>query len=44
APALARTARPDPGYALEDRERPRARPVAPAPERDEIDELFTGGP
>ena len=44
APALARTARPDPTYALEDREQPRAQPVAPAPERDEIDELFTGGP
>lgn len=44
APALARTARPDPGYALEDHEEPRAHPVAPAPERDEIDELFTGGP
>jgi hypothetical protein len=44
APALARTARPDPGYALEDREQPRTQPVAPAPGRDEIDELFTGGP
>ena len=48
APAMARKARLDPDYALEarpeDGEESRPEPVAPARERDEIDELFTGGP
>ena len=48
APAMLRKARPDPDYALEvgaaDREEARSEQPAPAPERDEIDELFTGGP
>ena len=47
APAMART-HTDSGYAVEasaeDREGARSEPVAPAGERDEIDELFTGGP
>ena len=43
APAMTRKAKPAPEYAVEDREL-RAEPVAPAEERDEIDELFTGGP
>jgi len=46
APAMARTALPDERYVLADMESgedlERATPVAPA-ERDEIDELFTGG-
>ena len=48
APAMARKARLDPDYALEarseDGEESRLEPVVPARERDEIDELFTGGP
>ena len=40
---MMRKAKPAPEYAVEDRE-PRSEPVAPAEERDEIDELFTGGP
>ncbi len=44
APAMTRTATPDPAYAAEDREELRSEPVAPAEERDEIDEMFTGGP
>ena len=50
APAMARTSVPDPKYAGEtiearedDRAAARPEPVAPA-ERDEIDEMFTGGP
>ncbi|MGH2987880.1 MAG: hypothetical protein ACRDLO_14490 [Solirubrobacterales bacterium] len=48
APAMARTSRPDSRYAIEDRaehrDELRAESVAPTGERDEIDELFTGGP
>ena len=45
APAMARKAFPDPAYMeVEDREELRSEPVTPAQERDEIDEMFTGGP
>ncbi len=44
APAMMRKATPDAAYAAEDRDELRAEPVAPAEERDEIDEMFTGGP
>lgn len=44
APAMARTAFPDPDYVMEDRVELRSEPVAPAAERDEIDGMFTGGP
>ena len=48
APAMARTSRPDSRYAMEagaaDRDERGSEPVAPAGQRDEIDELFTGGP
>jgi hypothetical protein len=50
-PAMARTARPDPCYAAEsagpgadEAGTPRGEPATPPGERDEIDELFTGGP
>jgi hypothetical protein len=43
-PALARTAFPDETYERESGEdESRAKPVAPTEERDEIDDLFTGG-
>ncbi len=42
---MARKAFPDPAYMeVEDREELRSEPVMPAQERDEIDEMFTGGP
>ena len=44
SPAMARLAAPAPEYAATDREQLRSEPVAPAEERDEIDEMFTGGP
>lgn len=44
APAMARTALPDPDYVAQAHDELRSEPVAPAQERDEIDEMFTGGP
>ncbi|MQA75980.1 MAG: hypothetical protein GEU88_16880 [Solirubrobacterales bacterium] len=54
APAMARVGTPDPRYAegrpgapgdaAGEAGEPRAEPVTPAKERDEIDEMFTGGP
>ena len=44
APAMARTTLHSVDYELADPGAPRSEPVAPAEERDEIDELFTGGP
>ena len=44
APAMMRKATPAPEYARRGPRELRAEPVAPAEERDEIDELFTGGP
>lgn len=44
APAMARTAAPTAEYEVVDREELRSEPVRPAKERDEIDEMFTGGP
>mgnify|MGYP001094776635 CR=1 FL=1 len=41
---MARTALPDPDYVTAAHDELRAEPVAPADERDEIDEMFTGGP